>query len=253
MIRTEVFRALVGSHNYNLDDETSDKDYKIFTLPTFDDLYFGKMYSKQQVGQKVDFSAHDIRKLPELFWKANINFLETLYSTETDIKTYNHEVCELFSLRDQIVTMNLPYLYNACKGMHFEKMKRLDKSSEGTQHLINKYGYNTKEALHAFRVLDFIARFAFSDFTDFGWALRYSDFSRDELLGIKNGFYCREEFERLVKAKYELFEKFERQYHSKMPNKELMEYIKSLIYKMIYKHILQAEVVDIEYNTFGGN
>ena len=44
--RKVVFKALVGSHNYNLNDETSDKDYKYFVLPTFDDLYTGKMFSQ---------------------------------------------------------------------------------------------------------------------------------------------------------------------------------------------------------------
>ena len=29
-----VFTALVGSGNYGLNDETSDKDYKVFVLPT---------------------------------------------------------------------------------------------------------------------------------------------------------------------------------------------------------------------------
>ena len=30
--RTVLFQSLVGSHNYNLNTETSDKDYKIFLL-----------------------------------------------------------------------------------------------------------------------------------------------------------------------------------------------------------------------------
>ena len=38
--RKFAFKSLVGSHNYNLNIETSDKDYKVFVFPTFDDLYF---------------------------------------------------------------------------------------------------------------------------------------------------------------------------------------------------------------------
>ena len=48
-MRETVFKALVGSHNYNLADKNSDKDYKVFVLPTFEDLYNGVQYSKQTV------------------------------------------------------------------------------------------------------------------------------------------------------------------------------------------------------------
>ena len=41
----ELFRVLTGSHNYNMNTPESDKDYKIFVLPTFDDLYHGKEFS----------------------------------------------------------------------------------------------------------------------------------------------------------------------------------------------------------------
>ena len=64
--RQIVFKSLVGSHNYNLATPTSDKDYKVFVFPTFDDLYFGQTYKHSTVGEHVDYQAHDIRKLPEL-------------------------------------------------------------------------------------------------------------------------------------------------------------------------------------------
>lgn len=168
--RKVVFKALVGSHNYNLNDETSDKDWKYFVLPTFDDLYEGKMFSTSKVGTEEDYDVHDIRKLGDLFWKANVNFLEVLYSKEFEFGKIIDErqslklgdiwlIQEIFELRESIVTMNLPYLYSACKGMYHEKMKRLTKGTEGTQHLVDKYGYDTKQALHAYRILDFIVRF----------------------------------------------------------------------------------------------
>ena len=43
--RIAVLKALVGSHNYNLNTESSDKDYKYFVLPTLDDLYDGTIFS----------------------------------------------------------------------------------------------------------------------------------------------------------------------------------------------------------------
>lgn len=236
LTRIEVFRALVGSHNYNLNDETSDKDFKIFVLPTFDDLYKGKMYSDSKIGKDFDYDVHDIRKLSELFWKANINFLEVLYSKEHH--GYFLDLFKIYSLKDQLATMNLPYLYNACKGMHFEKMKRLDKPTEGTAHLIEKYGYNTKEALHAYRVLDFITRFAYTDFTDFKWAMTYNEETRAEMLAIKQGRLSKEQFIEFVTLKFNHFEKFARAYGEQKPNEELKEHLDSIIYNMIRRNIV---------------
>jgi predicted nucleotidyltransferase len=237
--RTEIFRGLVGSHNYNLITPESDKDFKIFILPTFDDLYKGKMYSTASVGKEFDYDVHDIRKLSDLLWRANINFIEVLYSKENS--GYFKEVAKIFGLRDKIATMNLPHLYKTCKGQHLEKMKRLDKSTEGTKHLVEKYGYNTKEALHAFRFLDFITRFAYTDFEDFEWAMTYDEKSREKMLSIKHGEYNKEQFEYLVRLKMNQFEKIDYAYFDKKPNEEIKQELDTIIYKMI------SESLSIEY------
>ena len=35
-------KFLIGSYNYNLNIETSDKDYKIIEIPDFNDLFISK-------------------------------------------------------------------------------------------------------------------------------------------------------------------------------------------------------------------
>jgi predicted nucleotidyltransferase len=229
--RTEIFRALVGSHNYNLNTPESDKDYKVFIMPTFDDLYKGNMFSEAVVGTEFDYSVHDIRKLSDLLWKANINFLEVLYSKENH--GFFKEVGDIFAMREKLVTMNLPKLYTACKGMHLEKMKRLDKPTEGTAHLIERHGYNTKEALHAYRVLDFITRFAYTDFTDFEWAMTYKDEARYNMLEIKHGYHSKEQFEKMIQLKLNHFEKFESVYVNQKPDEETKQQLETIIYEMI--------------------
>ena len=46
----ELLTCLVGSYNYNLNDKNSDKDYKVFVSPTFDDLYSGNQYTISEIG-----------------------------------------------------------------------------------------------------------------------------------------------------------------------------------------------------------
>ncbi|MGG0794759.1 nucleotidyltransferase domain-containing protein [Brevibacillus laterosporus] len=237
--RKTVLKALVGSHNYGLATPESDKDFKVFVLPTFDDLYHGKMYTKDTIGVEEDYDVHDIRKAVNLWWKSNLNFLEVLYSKQ--LNSYSQEISKIIAMKKEIVRMNLPYLYNACKGMHFEKMKRLNKATEDTENLVEKYGYNTKEALHAYRILDFPVRFAITNFEDFEWAMTYEGTTAQRMLDIKYGEYNREQYEELVSQKCAHFRQLSKVYGSMIPNEEIKQEVESLIYKMILKNITKAK------------
>ena len=239
--RKEIFRVLVGSHNYNLNTETSDKDYKVFVAPTFDDLYFNKQFSKSYIGQTEDLDCHDIRKISNLFWKANVNFLEVLYSQELyfneNINSNSKNRLELiFKYKDEIVKMNLPYLYNACIGMHITKKKQIDKGTEGTQHLVDKYGYDTKQAMHSIRILDFLRRFANNDFSNFKEAIYYnnSDDFRKLLLDLKNGLYSKESFINISDNLFDVIEndykeKYQTQLVNEETNKTLLNIVKDIV------------------------
>jgi predicted nucleotidyltransferase len=207
--REVILYALTGSHNYNLHDETSDKDYKLFVMPTFNDLYNGKEFSTTFRSPTLDFTIHDIRKLPNLFYKSNLNFLEILFSEE-----FGSSIHQLFysfhtsDLKKDIARMNLPYLYNACVGMHHEKVNHLLKGTETTQVLVDKFGYDTKQALHALRVLDFLKRFCYNEFTDFKEAIYYQENDIDGWLlkDIKKGKFTLEQVKELFAEKLQTVE-----------------------------------------------
>lgn len=239
--RKVVFKALVGSHNYNLNDESSDKDLKYFVLPTFDDLYGGTKFSASKVGTEEDYDVHDIRKLTDLFWKANVNFLEVLYSNDIQVAFDGsgslRELNDIFAIRDSIVTMNLPYLYSACKGMFHEKMKRIQSPTSGTQELMDKYGYDTKQALHAFRILDFIVRFHEFNW-DFKEAMTYNDTERSKMLMIKHGHFTLDAFKSLVYDAYnDVFLGLEDTYKSKAPNLEVKATLEDLVKSMVRRNL----------------
>lgn len=195
-----AFKALVGSHNYNLNTETSDKDYKIFVLPTFDDLYHGKLAHTHYVSQTLDYTVHDIRQLPKLLWKANINFIEVLFSQETNTMKLKEPFCSLFleieDQADELSRMNLPRLYSSCLGMATKKYQEMHKDSPGRHASFSKSGYDTKSACHALRLLDFLSRLA-GTHESFREALWYEDGSifdtpdpmRQVLLDVKGGKY----------------------------------------------------------------
>jgi len=236
-MRKIAFTALVGSKNCNLDTKESDSDYKVIVLPTFDDLYRNITYSETIIGEKEDFDFHDIRKIVNLFWKSNINYIQVLYSKEikfSGIEEIDKMLKEIFKHRDQIATMNLPYLYSSCHGMHLEKMKQITHGTAGTQHLVDKFGYDCKQFLHAFRMLDFVQRFANSGFKNFERSIRYDNgHERDNRLNMKNGFYTLEEAREIIRVEYQEFKAYEEIYKSQPVKEDVKKWLEEIVYKIV--------------------
>lgn len=243
--RKIVFASLFGSHNYNLNTENSDKDYKLFIYPTFDDLYTGKYFSTSVVGFEFDYDIHDIRQLSELFWKTNINFMEVLFAEE--IMTFEWEpkylIEWMLERKEDLARMNLPYLYNACVGMSIQKQKRMmGKGTESTKHLVEKYGYECKEASHAIRVLDFLLRYHNDGFCDFKRAIYYGDDEpflsmRDVLVRVKTGQYSLSQVEKMLAFKMMEVEEIKSDYLCCKPDVALKEELDSKIKECVRERL----------------
>lgn len=232
--RRVLYWCLVGSHNYNLSGADSDRDYKVFVLPTFEDLYYGKHYSAARISTNIDYDVHDIRKLALLLWKANINFIEVLFSEESRILAFNERMERILGERERLARMNLPYLWDACQGMYFNKFRQLERGTEGTQHLVERYGYSTKEALHCYRCLDFLERYHANGFTNFKQAIWYEDGpERDRLLQIKQGAYTLHEFKELVQAKRSSIARLEDAYKLYKPDYTARQWLDEQVREVI--------------------
>lgn len=235
MERKVLLQALTGSHNYNLATEGSDKDYKIFTAPTFDDLYTGNRYKKNIITDTVDKDIKDIRQLPELLWKSNIAYMEILFSNNI---ASIHKLNPLLDVKDEIARINLPQLFKSTGGMHNERLKRLEKPTDGTQHLVDMYGYNTKEAMHDIRSMKLLVDFEANGFTNYEEALRYDDYERQAILDIKNGSLTKDEFIKFTTGYHDhVFAPLKEKYCSQKPNEELKAYMDSII-----KDVVQDEL-----------
>ena len=231
MEREVLLKALTGSHNYNLATHDSDEDYKIFTAPTFEDLYTGNRYKKNIITDTVDKDIKDIRQLTDLLWKSNISYMEILFASQIDV----HEgLSEFLSLRDDIAKINLPQLFKSTGGMFNERMKRLEKPTDGTQHLVDKYGYNTKEALHAFRTLLALDDFEANGFRDFGDVLRHDELGRQAMLEIKYGKFTKDEFVKFITGYHDdVFVPLKDKYCSQKPNEELKEHMCNIVQDVV--------------------
>lgn len=191
--RKIVLSSMVGSWAANLNTPASDKDWKYFVAPTFDDLYAGKMFATANVSETLDYDVHDIRQLGNLLWKANLNFISVLFGFEVSCVP---ELQWIFDNADSFASMNLPYLHNATMGMHFEKMKTLLDGTGNTQVLIEKFGYDTKQATHAMRCLMVLRRIFFG--MSVREALWFTGEDRDLLISIKSGIFSEIAFRTMV-------------------------------------------------------
>ena len=241
MEHKEVFRALVGSHHYNLNTESSDYDYKVFVTPCFDELYEGVKYIKPTLIDSFDVDVHDIRRVPSLLWKANVGFLEILFTHEFVVGS---QVCEetkrlmdeLLGMKRDIAKMNIPHVYNSCMGMYYDKMRQMLRGSEGTQDLVAKYGYDTKSAMHSIRILDFLQRFADSDFEDFEYAISYNDGDsfRNFLLDVRNGEYTLEQVKEIIKDMfYVVKEEYTNKYRQMESNETTYQKVVNIVKQIV--------------------
>ena len=244
--RTQVFKALVGSHNYNLNTPESDKDYKLFVLPTFDDLYNKHDYTKSIDSDTEDIVVYDIRKMSHLFYRANVNYLEVLYSNEAEIllskehpSYYDFKI--ILTQREQICKMNMPYLFAACKGMYFNKTKSM--LGKNSKDFDEKLGYAPKHAMGAYRIMDFLERYKYfieiqADHP-FKLAITYLEGKeKDELLSIKNGVYSLEQITAILNAKYKRSISICEEYYTSMePNDTLKEWLDNRLKKLVKDNI----------------
>lgn len=202
--RKVAFCARVGSYNYGLETETSSINYKVFVLPSFNDLYSNNMLSKTFTSDKLNYTVYDIRKLIDSWWKSNINFIEPLFSNDYYVGVEEFE--EFLINRERIAKMNLPYLYKSCSNMYYSKINRLHEYTENNAYMEKEYGYNLKEACNATRIMKVVLDLVDNDlrFID---AINYDyrPLVKSLFLDIKKGAFSEKSWELMIKPIRERF------------------------------------------------
>lgn len=237
--RKVVCKALFGSHNYNLNTEDSDKDWKYFVLPTFDDLYNNTKVSKSVVTDEEDYEVKDVRLLVDLLRKANPAYLELLYSV--DIQFYNNfdTIGEwLLNNRDVIVKANPKGLFNATTGTILNKCKYLYKGNQSNQDVVAKLGYSPKDFHHMVRCSKLLTGYRFEE-NNMGKELYYEDNDefRTTLLGFKNGDLSLEEVKRYHSLLIEILDEQKDYYYNQPSNLEIFDTLDNMIYDYVKQNL----------------
>lgn len=151
--------CLQGAQNYNLDDEESDIDSKLLIIPSLEDIALGKTpYSKTHVMENEEHvDIKDIRAYFKLFEKANINFVEILF-TDYWICNPKYEKYwrKLLEYREEIAYMNPSNALACMKRMALQKKLALCHEYPSRMEYINKFQYDPKQLSHILRIQDFV-------------------------------------------------------------------------------------------------
>lgn len=131
-------KFLVGSQNFGLDTANSDKDYVVFEYPRLEDLC--KPIPSPRVNKNTDGSITkyiDIRAIPSLFYKSNLDTIQLLYSKEV---TDGGVIEEYFrKYEEELSTINIPRLYQSIMGTALNRYKK--KTSKDLAHIV--FGFKT--------------------------------------------------------------------------------------------------------------
>ena len=129
-----VMVALQGSQNYKLDIEGSDIDTKAIVLPKFEDIVLNR--HPVSCTHIMDDGAHmdikDIRLMFNEFKKANINFVELLFTEYMVVnEKYATTLLQIFMNREEIARYKPIAALKCATGTAISKYKDLEKNFNG--------------------------------------------------------------------------------------------------------------------------
>lgn len=190
MFERVIFRCVIGSRAYGLEDESSDIDYRGIYLPHAD-LHWSLSGVPEQIECDATQEVYwELQKFIILALKSNPNILECLYSPVVEFATPLAN--ELLAMRDCFVSKLVYQTFNGYVMSQFKKMQA---------DIRNHGSVKWKHVMHLIRLL----LSGTHALTEGQFKVRVED-HRDQLLAIKRGDVAWEEAEAL---RLDLQRKFE--------------------------------------------
>lgn len=197
-----IYKSVAGSISYGTNIESSDLDIRGIFIPHRKFLVGLNHVDEFKDKAVDDIEYFSIQKFLSLALEGNPNVVEQLFVKDDHVLYQNEFGAELREMRQEFLTKNA---YGRFGAYAFAQMKRLNSKNNGTHHgshkdLIEKYGYDTKHAMHLVRLFQMGIQIL-SD--------RELDTFRpnhEELLSIRQGMYTLEEIKQYAEELNEQLE-----------------------------------------------
>lgn len=151
-----------GSMNYGLDNEDSDIDSKLLTVPSL----------KKLIENKRDNTTHfmkdnwehvevkDVALYMNTILKQNINFVETLFAKAVIVNPrYKNDWEMLYENRELIARYDTKRAVKCMYGMMVQKRKDMETWTEARAKSFHEFGYDTKSLHHLVRLHYFLQHY----------------------------------------------------------------------------------------------
>lgn len=184
-----ILRVYAGSHSYGTNTKESDEDFRGIAIPPASYL-LGMDHWEQHEQKDPDTVIYSLTKFVKLAIGNNPNILDALFVAKNHILFINEFGQELRELRYAFLSKQVYKTYGGYAYAQLQKMVRVDKDAQGKRlATIQKYGYDTKNAMHLIRLLKMGIEILTEGEVN---VLRHDN---RELMDIRNGKYTREEIE----------------------------------------------------------
>jgi len=191
-----ILLTITGSVAYGTAVESSDRDYRGVCIPPEEYILGLKSFNEynttggktfKNTSDDIDIAITHINKFVIDAMSGVPNNLEILFTNPEHIILKNEFGDELISHRYDFLTKKLKHKFGGYAHSQLEKIIVKKSNGTGRQDLIDKFGYDTKFAMHSVRLL-----------TSGIQILKTGDFStfrsnREELLDIRNGKFTLEQ------------------------------------------------------------
>lgn len=148
-----VYLGYYGAHNYNLNDEQSDYDFKAIVIPTLKQLIKRDIISTTIECEFGNIDVKDLLTFTTNMNKGNFSYIESLHSN------YFLDFGEAFlgiSIRDLFKDVKVNWM--SMVGAIYEKRKALTHEYPSKTAEFEKFGCDPKQFLQAIRLFDILRR-----------------------------------------------------------------------------------------------
>ncbi len=229
---TPVMEVLVGSHAYGTALPTSDRDeMRVHFAPVDHYLGLDGAKSSQKIVDGEDVQDYEFRHFVKLCLQFNPNVVTALWVKPHCYLSLSSVGIELLNRREMFSSQ---HCYATFRGYaQGQRMRMLGQTTgqlgEKRKYLVDQFGYDTKYAYHAVRLLRMCSEFLETE--------TLNVFRKDgaELYQIRNGEYNLEQVEEIIRAEDERCK--EAREKTALPKEPDYEAINRFVRQAVYEHV----------------
>lgn len=179
-----------GSMNYGLDNDNSDIDSKLLTVPSL----------KKLIDNKRDNTTHfmrdnwehvevkDVAFYMNTVLKQNINFVETLFAKAVIVNPrYKNDWEMLYENRELIARYDTKRAVKCMYGMMVQKRQDMETWTEARAKSFHEFGYDTKSFHHLIRLHYFLQHYIVDGWSYEDCLTKRNDTEYEKLMDAKSG------------------------------------------------------------------